>query len=141
MSHKRKDIRAAILATLGSSNITAVGTRVYSNRALSLQDEERPCILIYARSEEGKRTGQQASPTDRVMRVIIEGRVEVGENGNLDDAMDDLAESIETRMNLDATLGGVSKSLFLAGTNLDTSSDSERPGGLVTMTYEVIYIA
>ncbi len=138
MAHTRKTIRDAIVTAL--TNATSAATRVYSGRSISLDEVPRPNIVVYTRSEEGQIAGQASSPTQRKLTVVVEGRVEGGEGSNLDNLMDALAEAIETKMNLDQTFSGNAIRSFLSGTTLDTSSESEKLTGLVSMTYEFEYI-
>ncbi len=136
MAHPRKVIRQAVRQALEDA-ATAAATRVYATRVLSLRTSELPAIAVYTDDESSDDEESAPRELTRTLTLLVEGFVNAASDA--DDAMDDLAEEIETAMHADPVFGGVCGDSVLIGTQLDVDKVSDRLIGMVSMSYEVTY--
>ena len=139
MAHARKQIRDAAGVAL-VTGATAAGANVYISRSYPLQAANLPALRVYTTdeaSETDERTMGAAPQLLRKQLLIIEGVLK--QTTDIDDAMDALAAEVEIVL-AENLLGGLIKDIVIAGTNLDVNTDGEQPVGVVTMSYEVLYM-
>lgn len=95
MTHPRKKIRDEIKRRLTGS--TAAGSRVFTNRATPLFDQDYPLILIYTLTDSAEKYQEAPLMYRRDLTVgldLVEGQVDEA----TDDALDALAVEVETVM-------------------------------------------
>lgn len=147
--HKRKNIRAAIVALLIDGE-TAAASRVYKGRTIPLQKEDGtslPAILVYTPDERSSIHNEAPREYERVCRVSIECVVAV--NDDIDDALDDIAKEVEEVFDdnryLVVALTEESEAIALASdsvlneTTTFFAKNGERDVGCIKLTYDVTY--
>ena len=139
MAHARKQIRDAVGAALIAA-ATVAGARVHLSRVYPLQAANLPALRIYT-TDEASETDERTMGADpqmlRKQLLIVEGVLK--QTADIDDAMDELAAEVEIAL-AENMLGDLIKDIVIAGTNLDINADGEQPVGVVTMSYEVLYM-
>lgn len=138
MTQSRKNIRESVVTILKSAETTA-GERVYGNRSRTVWKTELPAILVFSREEESKPYVMGEKPLKRALQLVIQAEVE-GTGEIIDDTLDELADQMEDAMKADPTLGDLSTDSTLLQTQIEVSSEGERPYGAIRLTYEVTYI-
>ena len=136
MAHKRKDIRNAIVAML--SNHTSAGTNVYPSRVLALWTDDLPAILVYSKEEAASRTNNASSQSLRNTTFTIQ--VHVAVTTDLESALDDICNEVETILSGDPELQSTALDCFIASTSIDLSVEGETPTGVATLTYNIRYL-
>jgi hypothetical protein len=133
--HQRQAIRTAIQNIL--SGKTSAETRVFRTRFTSFKRNELPAIGIYLLSETSD--AQDSAPREylRKATVAIEGIVRVSDQP--DDEVDDLAEEIETAMNVDPTLFGAASDSTLTATEMEVFENGDQHIGAIRLQYEIKY--
>ncbi len=144
MAHQRKLIRQAVVALLASAS-TAAGARVQGTRVEPHKKSQLPAISVYTLREEiDEDASAGTAPREllRVCKVEITGWVAHSDLVPVDDAMDNLAEQIETAMDVDPYLGTAAADSVLESTEMQVVEDDGRSDplvGIVTLTYAVTY--
>lgn len=141
MAHQRKLIRDAVIAAL--TGTTAAGARVSSTRVDPHKRGELPAISVYTLREPISDVSDTAPrELTRDVKVEIVGSVASHESDTLADAMDDLAEQIETAIDADPYLDGAAADSVLEGTTIQVLEDNGGSSplvGIITLTYAVTY--
>lgn len=144
MSSARKAIRAAMVAALKGK--TSAGNRVFGNRTDPVMDratdldnghEEFPLLLVFSRDEKSEVFDESPRRYRRTLELLIEGTTNVGDAS--DDALDDLADEIETAALVDDTLGDLVNDVRLTNTSMMLADSGRKVIGGVTLTLEVEY--
>lgn len=148
--HHRTLVRNTIRDVLIAAN-TAAGSRVYTNRVTSGREIEKPLISIYVLEESVDVDSSVTSPRElkRTIPLMIECHLEGDEVDNvptdssISDALDDIAEQIETAMHADPYfhIAGepvVSESV-LQGTEISFDPSGAKILGMIILTYEIMY--
>lgn len=144
MAHPRKLIRQAVVALLASAN-TAAGSRVQGTRVEPHKRAQLPAISVYSLREpvdQGLSANTSPRELTRDVKVEIVGWVAHTDALPVDDAMDDLAEQIESAMDANPELGGKAADSILEETVMQVLEDDGRSDpliGIVTLTYSVTY--
>ncbi len=135
--HQRQVIRTAIVAIL--LNVTAAVDRVFPTRVLPFRTRDLPVVTVYTLEDNVDADSRMVSPREltRSLSVTIEGWVAPGPN--VDNAIDDLAEEIETAMHADPYLGGAAADSLLESTVMESIVESDRELGWVALVYDVTY--
>ena len=136
--HGRQAIRDAIKATL--LNNTACGASVFENRSSTLTALELPAIVIASETETSVPRDIGATAYVRKLTLLLEIRAQATADSATDDALDNIALQIETKLRTNNNLGGIVFSLLLTGTTVAYSADGDSYTGHMTMTYEADYI-
>jgi hypothetical protein len=138
MSHKRTDIRKALVQILTGS--TDAGNRVYSNRTTPWASSKLPAINVVTGSEEATPRDIRASTYIRKVTFNIEIHSTV--DSDVDDALDDLAADVEAAIDADRTLMGTANagSIYKGTEILIDDTGGEKPIGKAILTYEIQYI-
>jgi hypothetical protein len=137
MSHKRSDIRDAVVSILVAGS-TAAGTKVYAEREAPKSNSALPLILVYARGED---SGQEFMSGTRYIRTLdlqIEAKAE-GSTG-VQTALDNLCLEIETLISANRSLNGTATGAIYAGTELTFDWTGEKPIGVAVLSYKIQYI-
>jgi len=133
--HARQQIREAI-ATL-VTGLSTTGATVYQSRVYPI--DTLPSLSVYSLNEEVEDTQQNGAQT-RVLTVVIEGRVKAV--SNYDDTLDTIAEEVETAIMADQFLSALSadvKLTELQETTIELYEDLEKPCGVVSLRFHVLY--
>jgi hypothetical protein len=140
--HQRQIIRTKI-ADLLVAGATAAGTRVFPSRKLPLRKIELPALAVYTLDESVTADSVTSAPREltRSLNVVIEGWIaEPADSGTtVDDAIDALAEEIETVMHADPYLGDTVGESILSETTVELVEEGDRMMALLLMTYAVTY--
>ena len=138
--HPRKIIRDAAVALLANAG-TAAGKRVTPTRIDPHKRAELPALSVYTLSEQTDAEDADTAPRElwRTLKLEIAGWVAHSAALPADDALDDLAEQIETAMEADRYLGGAAGESILASTEITIRDDGDPLVGIITLTYDVLY--
>lgn len=138
MAHQRQVIRQAVKDRLVAAN-TAAQDRVFTTREVPWKRIELPGIAVYAVEETVEDHRTLPRELARTLTLAIVGVTSLTED--VDNALDDLAEQIETAIHADPSFGleadGVDA--FLASTQIEVVEEQGRPMGAVRLTYAVRY--
>ena len=137
--HARQAIREACKTILVSAN-TAAGSRVYETRLTPWEAVKLPAIAVYALEETiDQDQSRETAPRQlwRNLTLEIVGAVRAGDN--VDDALDDMAASIEAAMNADRWISGTVGDSLLDSTNIAIEVTGDKPIGFVVLNYAVTY--
>jgi hypothetical protein len=151
MSTQRKKIRQAIKALLLDN--TPAGARVWTNRPNPLSQRpgqqsassQLPAILIYTRSEDSEVFNESPRQYKRTVEVVVE--IAAAMNDDIDDTLDDYAQTVENLILLDDRLGtdpDDAGEYVADGTELTRSSmtivdGGEIPIGAAILSFDVMY--
>jgi len=91
MAHARQQVREAAVADL--TGLTITGSNVFTGRVAKLAATNLPSLKILLREEDGDLGGQAFGTVLRRGRLIVEGRVQAGDD--IEDHLDDLAAEVE----------------------------------------------
>jgi hypothetical protein len=141
MAHPRKLIRQAVVAALVAAN-TSAGARVQPTRIEPHKKTQLPAISVYTLSDPVDEDASTQTEEVHELEVEIAGWVAHTDTLSADDAMDDLAEQIESAMTADPYLGGKAGDSRLVGTLMQVVEDNARSDpqiGIVVLTYAVQY--
>jgi hypothetical protein len=130
--HARQAIRQAAAAAV--TGLAATGTRVFQSR-MRAQDT-LPCLLVTASDEEISRE-DLGDIEQRDLEVEIAGVAKAA--ADVDDALDAIAEQVETALGPDNSLGGLVKRMHLARLRIEFDDELEQPVGLVRLIYRCTY--
>ena len=134
--HERKQIRDAVVAQLMGA--TSAGDRVQSTRMMPVRRMQLPFISVYADSESVEKSNEAPREHRRVVTLAIEGWVAASE-GNVDDALDELALEIEEALDQNSLLDGSASDMVLSGSEFGIKLDGDRAMGAVRIEYDVTY--
>lgn len=133
---KRQLIREAAKALLIDN--TNAGSNVYSNRVSAFWKSEFPCISIFMHDESSaprNMGGRQSIRTGTLVVQVVDEATE-----NLDDSLDLIADEVESVFESNLSLSGTVQSCVLQNTEMELSSESAKPVGSVTLTYQITYL-
>lgn len=141
MAHPRKLIRQAVVALLIAAN-TAAGTRVKGTRVDPIKKTDLPAIGVYTLNDAV--VEDDSTETEEAHEIELEVACWVADTEalSMDDAMDDIADQVETAMKVDPYLGGKSSDLRLVGTTMEAVEENGRVSptiGIAVLTYAVKY--
>jgi len=137
MPHVRTQIRNAVVTAL--TNLATIGTNVHPSRLWPLQQTDLPALLVYTVSDQvdyERSTIGRPRLLWRDLDLVVEARA-TGATG-LDDILDQIESEVTTALNLDPTLGGLSKDIDFAGAEIDFDQ-AEQPVGTNKMTFRMAY--
>lgn len=130
--HARQAIRQAAAAAV--TGLASTGARVFQSRMRA--QEALPCLLVTADDERIDRADMDALE-ERELEVVILGVAKAA--ADVDDALDTIAEEIETAIGANNTLGGRVKRMHLAALRPEFDDELEQPVGLIRLTYRCTY--
>ena len=143
MSHPRATIRQAVLNLLAAPEEgvypTAAQARVYTARVQDLASSDLPAILIHTPIEETVQPVMSA--TNNTLRRVDVVVTAVTAATELDDAMDDLAEEVETAIYSVSLLGLpalVERVDYISMASV-MSDEAGFENGRITLTFSVTY--
>ncbi|NPU63385.1 hypothetical protein HL667_00040 [Bradyrhizobium sp. 83012] len=141
--HIRKQIRDIVAAQL--AGLTTTGDRVFVGRSRPLGAEHAPSLLVYMRTETGRRATMDRPPkSERSCTLFVEGRVVTADAP--DDLLDQIAAEVEARMGDQIEdgpprriLGGLAQNLVYVGTEIIAEADNKNHTGGIRLEYAVTY--
>ena len=137
-AHVRQQIQEQFVRNC--ANLTTTSTRVFKSRVYDMDQTEVPALCIYANSEASARaTMQTTASLERTLDVIVEGYVQENLASEMDDTMDTIAAEVEVAIASDPTCNGLAKDTVLTSTELTMTGEGDLPGGMVRMTWTVLY--
>jgi hypothetical protein len=141
MTHPRELVREAVVTLL--TNATSAGARVTATRVETLLPSELPSISVYTPSERVRQDSGDTAPRELTRDVKVDIRAWVLHTAAIpaDNAMDAIAEQIETAMDADRYLGGAAGDAVLENTETDVVQQEgvDPLVGVITLTYSVTY--
>lgn len=140
MTHQRKNIRDAIVQVLTTAGVVPSG-RVFSNRLLVVNEELLPVVNVYMVEESSRPTEIGDGPMRRTLTVQLQGVVKSSDEASVDDALDDLAEKIETALAAAPTLSDTVEISLLTGTSMEGDATGDVAVGRLALTYKADYFA
>jgi hypothetical protein len=123
-----------VVATLDA--VPRLNTRVHKTRLKPFAQDVLPRVCVYMMEESSDGDGTAFALRRQVslmVEIIVKG------NENIDDAVDDLAELIETALAADRTRGGLAYDTTLTSTRLSVHQEGEEKTGHGVLSYSVIY--
>jgi hypothetical protein len=138
MAHARKQIRDAAAGVLTGLSLT--GSNVYTNHVYNLTSSKLPAIIIHTLNDTPQQGNTELGTNNTTRWHILEMDIEIrGIATDIDDSLDAVAADVEAAMANNRTLSGNVIDSELTGSELEVSSDSERPTGQLTLSYSVMY--
>lgn len=136
MPSHRTAIRQYVKALL--TDKTIAGSRIFTNRAKPLGEEDMPALLIYTSTDKRGRPGDEhdGSMTYRKLDVIVEGAIENSRDIDLETVLEKMSDDIETAINDDETLGNLVIECRWTCTEIDIVPDARRLFGAVRVEFE-----
>ena len=134
MSHGRTDVKSEIEAIL--TGLSTTGARVYVDRFYPLADDDFPCLVVNANTDE---VDLVRSNLNRIWRNF---RLDVVAYGQRTSGLVAVLETINSEVDAalsGATLTGI-QTIWPDSCELSTDPDGEQPVGTLTKTYRVGYI-
>lgn len=132
MAHARRQIREAIAAVV--TGLASTGSRVFQSRMRA--QEALPCLLVVTHDEQIERTGL-GDELERQVDVEITGVAKAA--ANVDDALDAIAEEVETAIGPNNALGGLVRATELRSLKTELDDELEQPVGLIRLAYRCTY--
>lgn len=132
--HTRKKIRDKVKQLLGAHQGLA---NCFSGRVQPTHSSKLPFANVETANETSERHSDQFSEL-RTVRVYV--RLYATADEHLDDALDNLAETVESLLSLDQTLGGITESFEYKGADPDIASAANVEAGSLSLEYECKYV-
>ena len=137
MAHIRQQIRDRVIADV--TGLATTGSNVHDTRLYNFTQGNLPALVVYTQNETSEIS--TISPTvtlDRELEVIIECYAEA--NQNIENTLDTIASEVENSLGSDLTLNNLCITQFLSSTDIDFTSEGEKPLGICKLTYNVRYM-
>lgn len=135
MTHARATIRENFVSLL--TGLTTTGSNVFASRIWPLTASQLPGLLIYSEAEESEESSNGRALLRR-LTILIDARVKATD-GAIDNALDTIAEEIETAVEADPTLSGAALFTILESTEFEFNNEQSDPVGVMQMRYRVDY--
>ena len=136
--HARQQIRDAVKTLLIGN--TAAGQSVFENRTSTLTPIELPAIVIASEKETSVPRDNINSQYIRHLTLLIEIRVQATADSAADDALDNLAQQVESLIQMSGNAAGPAYSMLLTDTAVQFSAEGDSYTGHLTLTYDCTYI-
>lgn len=144
MAHARQQIRDAFATRL--TGLVTTGSRIKKARARDLDADHDPTLFIFTRQETSKPISTAFPRTIlRAVTVHVEGRVQMQSEDGIEtseaceDALETIADEVETAVANDPSFGKTVKDCVLVATIKDIEATADRHQGGIRMSYEVTY--
>jgi hypothetical protein len=128
MSHARRQLRDAVVAA-------GTGARVYTGRVYPLAEAELPSLVVNTVSEEAEPVSLDLDTAIVQRQVEIEVVATVRATAALADALDAVAEDVETALAGSVTVGSIAVPLAYAGCDIEFSGEADQPIGRASLRY------
>tara|TARA_R110000772_G_scaffold179249_1_gene290648 strand:- start:353 stop:796 length:444 start_codon:yes stop_codon:yes gene_type:complete len=137
MAHIRQQIRDRVIADV--TGLATTGANVYDSKLYTFTQGELPALAVYTQNETSEiSTIAPAVTLDRELEVIIECYAEA--NANIENTLDTIASEVENSLGTDLNLNNLAITQFLSSTDIDFTSEGEKPLGICKLTYNVRYM-
>lgn len=137
MAHIRQQIRDRIIADV--TGLATTGANVYDSKLYNILQGELPALAVYTQNETSEISTIAPNVTlDRELEVIIECYAEANEN--IENTLDTIASEVENSLGTDLSLNNLAITQFLSSTDIDFTSEGEKPLGICKLTYNVRYM-
>lgn len=137
MAHIRQQIRDRIIADV--TGLATTGANVYDSKLYNILQGELPALAVYTQNESSEISTIAPNVTlDRELEVIIECYAEANEN--IENTLDTIASEVENSLGTDLSLNNLAITQFLSSTDIDFTSEGEKPLGICKLTYNVRYM-
>jgi hypothetical protein len=140
MSAMRKSIRDYVVAALKSAE-TAAGDNVIAGRSTPEWAEYLPAISVYYGQETAEEWLSAPKEIKRQLQINVAAWVDGETEGDAIDALDALAEEIETVLFVDDSLGRMVEDWRYVSSQCQFSAEGEKPTAVQVFTFEVTYLA
>lgn len=145
MPHPREAMIDTMVAML--LNKTAAGTRVLESLTPPWRPNQLPAIAIYDPSESVREESAKSAPREleRSPLIAVDCALKAtdafvtGLGGNLNKALNRMADQVERALNIDDTLAGNISDMWLADTEKTLLHSGDQMIGVITLTYRVKY--
>lgn len=136
----RKLIRKFV-AELLKEELAAVEKRVFSNRFHPFSTTKTPFVAVYTLEEPAEVYNEAPREMERRLNLVVEicGSSLDQNDMPVDDALDDMAQSVEEIMAKDHTLGGLCRDVILSNTAMATDFESGKNVASCVLTFSIPY--
>lgn len=133
--HARKAIRDAAVQLL--TGLATTDSRVHATRLYPLEPAGLPALCIYTLNEESG--FDTLPPRKHLRRLELAVEIVVQVNDGLDDALDQIALEVETKLGINYTLNGTAKDCELQSTKIAVRGEGEKQTGSAVLTFGITY--
>lgn len=137
MAHVRKQIRDRVASVL-SASVGLVSGRVYASRVYPLTDAALPAVTVYTGAETSGLMAMGTVTLQRELSITVDAYVKSAVT--FDDDVDAICVQIEDAIGSDFRVNGLAKDIVLSSTEVDFSSEGEKPVGVARLTFTVRYV-
>ncbi len=134
MTLYRVELREAAATALVAAN-TIAGANVFTARSLPIAPAGLPSIYLQVPTDRAESAGRSAPGFTRVAYLVVRGRVAQGGPGQVETALDTLAEQIELALMCDAGLQAMIQQVTEIQTEVKVSSETGDHLGEVRMLF------
>tara|TARA_R110001632_G_scaffold232969_1_gene375698 strand:- start:2653 stop:3075 length:423 start_codon:yes stop_codon:yes gene_type:complete len=120
------------------ANVPLAKRRVFPTRIFPLDGGKLPCLAVYTTSEASALQTMGRKTLARDVSIVVEAYIRASDT--FDDDADAISVQIESAVSADTTLGGLAKDTVLISTEIEFSSEAERPIGVARLTFTVRYV-
>ncbi|MFK7827448.1 MAG: hypothetical protein AB8G05_25105 [Oligoflexales bacterium] len=131
----RKELRKRIKERLVNKTKACIKINVNPSE----YDHKYPFIEVFTPVDESELISNSIRATGHKLQVIIDVATQA-DKADIYDALDDLAEEIETQVEKDETFGNLTSALVLTKSETDAIFEGKRTTGFVRLTYEGSYV-
>ncbi len=137
MAHARTQIRKAVLAAV--NNLPTTKRNAFASRVHPVNDNELPCVLVFARLEPVERlTNAQPRGQRRTVTVVVEGCVKA--TTGYEDKVDQISVEVEKAIYNNPSLQSLVRDIFLINTEIKAVGEADMPVAVVSMSFQAEYI-
>lgn len=133
--HPRKQIRDKVVSLLIGK--TDAGNNIFSSRVRPIEEEILPTVQVYANSEQVEIW--QEAPREYERKLSLSVQITAKADESLEDALDAIAEQVETVLRQDHTLGELCRDVILTGSELTLSENGDTLIGSCNLSYDILY--
>lgn len=137
MSHKRKEIREAVVQSL-IDGATAAGTRVFNNRSLQLWETQMPAINVFGAEETNRASDIAANVKIRRFDIHVDCYFEA-KAAELEDEIDEFTNVVEGLLASKSAFGADAIDAALLSTTIEHNQSGEKSSAKARMTFRVMY--
>lgn len=139
--HQRKLIRQAVKQML--INQTRAGLRVFASRVIAWNANELPGIAVYTPIDETQEESKETAPRELVRDLMLVVECAMNATGaepeDIENALDDFAQEVETVIGLDYTLRDSAKDAWIAGTETIILAEGDELISVAALKFKVEY--
>jgi hypothetical protein len=136
VTHLRKLIRAKVVERLEEASVA--GGRVFRSRVRELDDDELPCVMVYADEEEATPLSTDQGARDYRKELTLHVKC-VASGETADEDLDDLCEQVEDEIERDQLLEDLADELTYLGFQQGAEEEGERTHVSAVLRFRVVY--